>query len=133
LGAGATGIQGPVGPKGDKGDKGDPGTSTVYSAVGTSVSLGKVANVVVLAKVVPAGSYAVNAKVTLESVDDDDHSFASCNLRAAGVTVDDSETVKLEEYLDVNSESIALQAVLPNFGGGSIDIHEDFAFSATCS
>lgn len=122
---GATGLQGPVGPKGDKGDKGDrgdPGTSIAYSAAGPTVSLAKVATVVVVAKVVPSGSYAVNAKLTLDNVDDDDHAFAGCRLRAAGVTVDDSETFKLEEYLDVNSESIALQAVLPNFGGGTIDI-----------
>lgn len=116
---GATGLQGPVGPKGDKGD---PGTSIAYSAAGTNVPLGRVATVVVLAKVVPPGSYAVNAKVTLDNVDDDDYTFAGCKLRAAGFTVDDGEAFKLEEYLDVNSESIALQAVLPNFGGGTIDI-----------
>ncbi len=48
--------------------------------------------------------------------------FGGCRLRAAGVTVDDSGTSKLEQYLDVSSESIALEAALTNFGGGPIDI-----------
>lgn len=119
---GATGLQGPAGPKGDKGDKGDAGTSIAYSVAGPTTSLASVATVVVVAKVVPSGSYAVNAKLTLDNVDDDDYTFAGCRLRAAGVTVDDSGTFRLEEYLDVNSESIALQATLSNFGGGTLDI-----------
>jgi hypothetical protein len=119
---GETGANGEQGPAGPKGDKGDAGTSMAYSATGPTVSLAKVATIVVLAKIVPPGNYAVNAKLTLDNIDDDDYTFVGCRLRAAGVTVDDSGTFKLEEYLDVNSESIALQAALPNFGGGTLDI-----------
>jgi hypothetical protein len=120
--SGPQGQQGATGPEGAQGPKGDPGTSIAYSATGSLVSIGNNGDAVVLSKTVPAGNYAVNAKVVLHNVDDDDSAFGSCGLRASGVAVDDAGSIKLEQDLDLDTASVALQATLANYGGGAIDI-----------
>lgn len=121
---GTDGTDGADGAPGPKGDKGDPGAAIAYFAAGPAVSIGRNKEAVVLSKPVPAGSYAVNAKVTLTNIDDDDWAFAGCALHAPrGKEIDSSSgQLFLEQHLDVHAESIALQGVLSNFAGGSIEI-----------
>jgi hypothetical protein len=81
----------------------------------------------VVSKTVPAGSYAINAKVQLRNLDDDDEARPICSLfvgesELANIVDSAGEDV-LDEMDAVNEgETAALQAVIPNFGGGEIQV-----------
>jgi hypothetical protein len=120
---GDTGATGPAGPKGDKGDKGDPGPSAAFTVTGPDVVFGDdVADMrVVASKTIPAGSYAINAKVELRN-SDDEVAIPRCQLVAGdGVidaTADNRNDFRIEDF---SQEYVALQGTLANFPGGAID------------
>jgi len=80
----------------------------------------------VVSKNVPAGSYAINAKAALRNVDDDDDATVICSLYAGDLVVDKSFFIVLtERTLEITpteTRNFALQAVVPNFGGGAIKV-----------
>ena len=64
----------------DSTDFAPAGTAAAYTArndAGKSMNP-ESGNVVIVSKDVPAGSYAINAKVSLHNIDDDDWANASC-------------------------------------------------------
>lgn len=84
-------------------------------------------DVVVVSKVVPAGSYAINAKVSLQNKDDDDVANTDCALKAGGAFVNVSSLLTLgpntggQELDHVgDSKELPLQGDVANFGGGAI-------------
>jgi hypothetical protein len=85
-------------------------------------------NVVIVSKDVPAGSYAINAKVSLHNIDDDDWTNASCQLRAGGSVVERGSLLTMginggqEADAVASTEEYPLQAVVAGFGGGAITI-----------
>jgi hypothetical protein len=107
----------------DSSDFAPAGTATAFTARTDSVTIPDDGIVVVVSKNVPAGSYAINAKVHLDNIDDDDSSFAGCFLSAGGTSIDRGGIDRLDENLEVNqSEQYALQAVVAGFGGGAITV-----------
>jgi hypothetical protein len=69
---GLRGFQGPPGDKGDKGDKGDRGPSEAIAArssipVAIDATSAATANAVLVRPGVPAGNYAITARVTVET------------------------------------------------------------------
>jgi hypothetical protein len=115
----------------DSTDFAPAGTATAYTARTASSRIpNNSTDFVVASKNVPAGSYAINAKVSLENVDDDDVANAYCKLTTGGTTVDLSslQTPGINtgaQELDAvgNSEEIPLQGVAANFGGGTIALN----------
>lgn len=116
------------------------GTATAFTArndAGASLNP-NVGRVDIVSKNVPAGSYAINAKVSLVNKDDDDWGDADCQLRAGGTIVDSGSDVLLGHLFDGqtedsvgHSEEYPLQAVVTNFGGGAITINcHSFSSSA---
>src|SRR3954454_16589318 len=68
---GPQGLPGSSGAKGDKGDKGDPGPSAAFSAHREAISppvLPASADTTVVTLAVPAGKYAINAKVDMDEI-----------------------------------------------------------------
>jgi hypothetical protein len=144
----AQGIQGPKGDKGDpgepgeQGEQGEPGapgesgpafTAETTPYTGPNIKDEFSSSTEILSKTVPAGNYAINAKVALENIDDDDVANADCDLRAGGTVVDQTVPVITlginvgGQDLDqvANSQEIPLQATLKDFGGGAITINCD--------
>jgi hypothetical protein len=120
---GAQGPKGDVGAQGPKGDKGDPGTIAAYTARLDATSVNQGPSKTVLAKDVPAGSYAINAKMDMSNGDDDDTAFTGCSLYAAGALLDLSSVILEEDSFRVGSvEAVALQGVVANFGGGPLSV-----------
>jgi hypothetical protein len=109
---------------------------TVFTAQTTDrVTIPNDGHIAVLSKQLPAGSYAVNAKVSLENMDDDDSADVGCWLHTgaevgSGVVIDQGPRERLSENPHINapesdiniSESYPFQAVLSSFGGGAITI-----------
>jgi hypothetical protein len=104
---------------------------TVYTDLTDQVRIPNDGDIDVVTMLVPAGSYAINAKVSLENQDDDDPATVHCQLHAGGNVVDEGTIEKLEENPRINapdsiiniSESYPLQAVVRDFGGGAIRIN----------
>ena len=138
LSWGQTGPAGPQGPKGDKGDpgeQGDPGepgeAATAFAAGPTRVVINNTTedsdSREVVSKTVPAGSYTVQGKATVHNFDDDDETFSSCSLTAenppAGFQGDTTAIVGLDDVASLEAaESMPLQGVLNNYGGGRVAI-----------
>lgn len=115
---GANGGQGNPGTPGMNGTNGAPGPSTAFAASDDTIIGGNPGSVVVVSKTVPAGSYAINAKLSLNrGIDDADF---DCFLRAQGIgNIDESKaTLQLESI----NETLALQGSLSNYAGGTIDV-----------
>jgi hypothetical protein len=107
----------------DSSDFAPADTATAFTARTDSVTIPDDGSVVAVSKNVPAGTYAINAKVHLDNIDDDDSSFAGCSLNTNGTQIDSGGIDRLDEYLEVNeSEQYALQAVVVGFGGGAITV-----------
>ena len=120
---GAQGPKGDVGAQGPKGDKGDPGTIVAYTARLDATSVNQGPSKTVLAKDVPAGSYAINAKMDMSNGDDDDTAFTGCSLYAAGALLYFSSVILEEDSFRVGSvEAVALQGVVANFGGSPLSV-----------
>lgn len=107
------------------------GTAAAFTAVQPgSVTLPNAGtDVVVVSKVVPAGSYAINAKVSLQNKDDDDVANTDCALKAGGAFVNVSSLLTLgpntggQELDHVgDSKELPLQGDVANFGGGAIAV-----------
>jgi hypothetical protein len=109
----------------DSTDFAPAGTATAYAARTEQTSMHNDPFDVV-SKNVPAGSYAVNAKAALRNADDDDEALVVCNLYAGDLLVDQSFFIVLtERTLEIEpteTRNFALQAVVPNFGGGAIKV-----------
>jgi len=109
---------------------------TVFTAQTTNrVTIPNDGHIAVLSKQLPAGSYAVNAKVAVVNEDDDDSADVGCSLHTGsdiiGSTIlDEGPGERLSENPHINapesdiniSESYPFQAVLSSFGGGAITI-----------
>jgi hypothetical protein len=115
----------------DSTDFAPAGTAAAYTArndAGKSMNP-EAGNVVIVSKDVPAGSYAINAKVSLHNIDDDDWTNASCQLRAGGSVVERGSLLTMginggqEADAVASTEEYSLQAVVAGFGGGAITIN----------
>ena len=110
----------------DSTDFAPAGTATAYAARTQQTSIRNDPLDVVVSKVVPAGSYAINAKAALRNADDDDDATVLCYLYAGDLQVDQSFFMVLtERTLEVEpteTRNFALQGVVPNFGGGPIKV-----------
>ena len=73
------------------------GIGTVYTDRTDQVRIPNDGDIDVVTKDVPPGSYAINAKVSLENEDDDDPATVRCQLHAGGNVVDEGTQEKLEE------------------------------------
>ncbi|MEJ7875758.1 MAG: hypothetical protein WKF62_03785 [Solirubrobacterales bacterium] len=118
---GATGPQGPAGTAGP-----------AYSAsLAGEVSVFNLAPVI--SKTVPAGSYVINASLTLRNWDDDDVATGVyCLLRAGGTSL---QRAPAESTLDERGaigyeEAVALQGTVSNFGGGQLDVSCELPLAA---
>ena len=106
-------------------------TGTAFTARTDHVRIPNDGVIDVVSKQVPAGSYAINAKVYLQNQDDDNSADVGCSLRASGNVIDAGIPERLGENLRVNppesdiniTEPYPLQAVVTNFGGGAITIN----------
>lgn len=130
LGAGDTAVNS---------DKLDGRDSTDFAAADTGTAFtdrqrdGHVLDIVnqqdveVLSLLVPAGSYAINAKVWISNADDDDIAQVSCQLKAGGTTLDSGALTSLEElssfHTPANETVYPLQAVARDFGTGVITVN----------
>jgi hypothetical protein len=102
---------------------------TVYTDRTDQVRIPNDGNIDVITKDVPPGSYAINAKVSLENEDDSAH--VGCELHAGGNVIDKGSPERLSENPRINapesdtnvSESYPFQAVVRDFGGGAIRIN----------
>jgi hypothetical protein len=111
---------------GEDGVPGPPGPATpptVYTARNDAgVSIAHELFKPVVSKTVPAGAYAINAKVDLTNLDDNDVGEGSCLLFVGGTTVDTSADHVLDQKDEVSSsDTVPLQGVT-NFNGGDIQI-----------
>ncbi|HEX5699468.1 MAG TPA: hypothetical protein VFX77_02380, partial [Rubrobacter sp.] len=104
---------------------------TVYTDRTDQVRIPNDGDIDVVTMLVPPGSYVINAKVSLENMDDDDSAFVGCDLHAGGNRVDMGSPERLSQSPRINapdsdtniSESYPLQAVVRDFGGESIRIN----------
>jgi hypothetical protein len=99
---------------------------TVYSDRVVEGSMGN-DEITLLFEHVPAGSYAINAKGNLVNADDDDEARVVCQLYAGDIAVDDNTfSMILAEKEPAGSpgdrSQFSLQAVVPNFGGGTVSV-----------
>jgi len=104
---------------------------TVFTAQTTNrVTIPNDGQIAVLSKQLPAGSYAVNAKVSVVNEDDDDSADVACWLHTSSTRIDQGPSERLSQNPHINapdsdiniSESYPFQAVLSSFGGGAITI-----------
>lgn len=127
---GDTGAAGPQGPIGPTGPKGDPGSTTAFAYADFSSTTIPGANdgpVLVAAKSLPPGNYAISAKLEAENRDPSSDASIACTLRQAGHSsyIDASFVVLPRSGQFGNSSGRGepvLQATLPNFAGGEIDV-----------
>jgi hypothetical protein len=104
---------------------------TVYTDRTDQVRIPNDGNIDVVTMLVPPGSYAINAKVSLANMDDDDAAYVGCDLHAGGNVVDKGTPEQLSQSPRINapesddniSESYPLQAVVRDFGVGAIRIN----------
>jgi hypothetical protein len=99
---------------------------TVYTDRAVQGSMGN-DEIPLLFEHVPAGSYAINAKGNLVNADDDDEARVVCQLYAGDIAVDDNTfSMILAEKEPAGSpgdrSQFSLQAVVPNFGGGTVSV-----------
>lgn len=140
---GPTGPQGPAGEDGVDGEDGQDGATGPQGPAGTAgpaytASLAGEVGVFsplapVISKNVPAGSYAINASVTLRNWDDDDVATGVyCVLRAGGTTLQraPSESTLDERGAIGYEEAVALQGTLNNFAGGQLDVSCELPLAA---
>jgi hypothetical protein len=93
---GATGATGPRGADGTNGTAGAAGTSDLYIA--SQLQFGQViqsATETVITKTVPAGNYAIFARLDVNS---NDGSVVRCVMRANGVAVDDTSSFFVDSH-----------------------------------
>ena len=131
---GAQGEQGPPGQDGEDGDDGEdgapgpqgqPGLSTAYAASNERVAIGDNPGVVVaITKAVPAGTYAINAKLEAQNgfgfVDVED-AVINCTLFAGASAIDSTE-IFIDEDEGSSTSSLALQGTVTNFAGGALQV-----------
>jgi hypothetical protein len=134
---GPQGPQGDVGPQGPAGDDGDdgadgapgqqgpPGVSTAYAASVEREELGTNPSVeVVLSKTVPAGTYAVNAKLEAQNgvgIIDMDDAVIRCSLFAGAASIDANDVYLFDDE-GVSTASLALQGTIVGFAGGALEV-----------
>jgi len=110
----------------DSADFAPAGTATAYTARTEQTSIRNDPLDDVVSKTVPGGSYAINAKAALRNADDDDDATVVCFLYAGDLQVDSSFFVSLTErelgVTPTETRNFALQGVVPNFGGGEIEV-----------
>src|SRR4051812_30136495 len=129
---GADGDRGPTGPRGSDGNDGGPGPAGPTGPRGADGAMAEVwterrkdpvifdssePNTMLVSVLVPAGSYVVNGKTNAGEVGG--NGSVTCVLTAAGTEVD-RVLQTLSGFVD--SQSVALQAVLPDFAGGQLAI-----------
>jgi hypothetical protein len=106
---------------------------TVYTDRTDQVRIPNDGNIDVVTMSVPPGSYAINAKVTVINLDDDDTAAVGCDLYAGGNVIDGGQLLRdrLSEFPRINTpdsvinvaESYPLQAVVTDFGGGALRLN----------
>jgi hypothetical protein len=129
--AGPAGPQGPEGPRGDQGEQGeagppgDSGTSVAFAdSPETHTDLPGGEAVVVSSETLPSGTYAVNAKVLVTNGAQPGSAQVACRLGTPPMSADfDRNAVSLgPSGSGMNQQGMALQAVLPDFAGGTVGI-----------
>jgi hypothetical protein len=111
----AQGIQGIQGIPGTPGAPGAAGTSDAYHANDFTFGIEILSETrTVISKQVPAGSYAMFAKMELVDLLQDELN-ARCVMRAGGAAVDDTGTIHI-----AGGEWVPLQGVVSGFAGGTI-------------
>jgi hypothetical protein len=114
------GAQGPKGEKGEKGDRGAPGPSTVYAGSSAADFIGLASPPSpVLSIPVPAGSYAIQAK--LNSFSQGGADIVRCRLNA-GDDFDSEDATIGDEAGATESASIAMQVVHTFSAAGTVSI-----------
>ncbi len=99
---------------------------TVYTDLTDQVRIPNDGDIDVVTMLVPAGSYAINAKGWFANEDDDDQANVRCELWVGGTLVDYGPHLTLGENAGqsvagtAQSQDYPLQAVVTDFGGGAI-------------
>ena len=121
---GPQGVPGEPGSQGPQGPQGPAGVTTAFSVSADLTTIdANPSFVTVLSKTLPAGSYAINAELELRNGAINDDAFFTCFLRAQGFDKIDGVQAALQEAPDPGYiESAALQDVLINYPGGTVDV-----------
>jgi Collagen triple helix repeat (20 copies) len=113
--SGTPGSSGPSGPSGPPGAAGAAGTSDLYIAHANGFNVIDDATETVVTKDVPAGNYAIFAKLSVRG--DLDSSVARCVMRANGVLVDDTNDFTVDDEF---TEFVPLQGAASMATAGPI-------------